>query len=462
MVVEGGDYSDKPKCIDMKKNEAQIERIQINLVVGCSDSRRVRFLDSIIEEELVRAYALRGIMAMIETMSVAGTYMTPDNISEVKGRLHRIMHSSMDHADGRLDLIVQLLTHGKVGLAPFVTVGKTTYSEEEITVDETSRTHCGMAHAAEAWKELMKLIFDNANTDHKLATEYYDKATGKTVNTVDEPIDNEGRLQKLLRNVYFYTGEHVRGFITNIDKLVKHITDQKGNLKAAIRMDPELGDLPVIINAGIEDFETGGVIRVDRNDHAYFILDDKARIKEIALTYLPEDDPERIWCASKQADVVKAGIICTSDINNPRTALAKSLGVGAGSIFGIINDKVANYWSAFGPSAVVAFYYSVAHLGVGGYHIIGVNEKQTNKIMKKINEDPLIQFVIRLFGVKIHAYPESELREKIRKTLADHEEITRYKEVVRRVMQNYTPPAQSVLHKPHVNTITDFRLKRIR
>jgi hypothetical protein len=148
-------------------------------------------------------------------------------------------------------------------------------------------------------------------------------------------------------------------------------------------------------------------VRIDDNEDVHTVLDDLAAIKAYVVSRLPDDHPEKKRRASPQKPI--CGIICPSDIQNPRDMVINYLNLGekkahidvAGSAFLTTGYDIYNQFAAFGPYKMGGIAYSVVELGITDYYVVGKTPLDADLIEIKIQNDPILSTVFHNFGVKI-------------------------------------------------------------
>ncbi|HIH23315.1 TPA: hypothetical protein HA238_06310 [Candidatus Micrarchaeota archaeon] len=428
----------------------RIEEIQAGIKIRCADARELGYLDAIIEYMLANEYVRRGVFTKIDSISTAGSFMTTGTISDIKTGIYSYLdHYALMRRKERLKLFVQISSHGDIVEScddnnRDTAIDRIFYSYDDVTIEPHSNVNCGMTHAEAVWSELTRTIIEEGKKGNGITIKFPLKETkGEFSGNIDCP---EALLQ-LLKNVYAFTGNTVEEFVSSIGGIIPHVVEQKKKLRNSFKYDPELSRVMITINASVSNFRTGATVRLDGNEDLWTILDDMAIVRRLALERLPPNDPERINRSCNQSECVKVGLICPSaTLLSPRTTLAGHLGIDlTGGVFGIIDNKVLHDYSPFGNYKLVAFFYSVSHLPVKDYYVVGGNKIDLDAIKLKIEKDPIISFIIRKFNVKMHYLTTEELK-KTEKTQRG------YANVVMDVLKDYQPPSKkSVLWRQVIN-----------
>lgn len=437
--------------------DAHIMQAQAIFKNRCSDARDVGALDDRVRTELLREYAARGVIADTFSASIAGNFVTPDVLKEVQSFMRKMLDRySVNLRDATLDITAQILAHGDVALKPGVEPGKIVYKPEELEIHPGSNVNCGMCHAQEVWEHFARgMIMAGSIGTTPLVAEYFSLADKKHVKT---PIDSPGALLALLKDYYYFPGEDPFRFVTSIGDLRFHPLEQKRILRSALDSDLELRNVHVHVNAAIVNYITGFTARVDDNPHVYTFLDDVARMRQVILEdtgALPADDPERLRRGAVQRETVKVGLLCPSGMSAPRTRLAMHMSEEgnsvdvAGGVFAIISRSARVQYAPFGPYEIAAFAYSTSPDGLNlkRFYVLGETGEDIQRMLFKINKDPLVAYIMRKHEVEVRTLKAGDLKGEIR------EDTDRYRQIVRRKMREYmdSAPSCSPLKLPIVN-----------
>ena len=55
----------------------------------------------------------------------------------------------------------------------------------------------------------------------------------------------------------------------------------------------------------------------------------------------------------------------------------------------------------FGPYVIAGFFYAVKHLGLIDQMVMGYDQAQTNRILNKIKNDPIMNMIVEKFKVNL-------------------------------------------------------------
>jgi hypothetical protein len=107
-----------------------------------------------------------------------------------------------------------------------------------------------------------------------------------------------------------------------------------------------------------------------------------------------------------------AGLLCMSDPRQSSRVLAaefylKSKGIDHGgeylpnTVFNMTGSSFDIPNTPFGPYVIAGFFYSVKHLGLTNQMVMGYDANQTNRIIQKIGNDPIISIIVKKFKVNL-------------------------------------------------------------
>ncbi len=431
----------------------RIEEVEGVVKLRCSDARDAGALEHWMKRYLELEYLARGIKPEVTSLSLAGTFMTPDVALEVASVLHRILASYPEfYRKDMLNLVVQIVGHGAVELVEGVEPDKIFYSTKELKIVDGCVFNCGMGHAREVWANFVSEMLGA-----KFNVEFFDKEKRKEVTRI---INSSDELLSLLRNVYFFEGDDPLNFVGSIKNLLTHPNAQKKILRDLLNANQELGNVPIHTNASIVNYSTGFNPRLDGNEHVYTFLDDMSLLRKIILTdtnLLPADDPERVLRTSSQKDTVKVGLISSGSVNSARTKIAQWRTANnmetdvAGGVFAIITKTAVQQFSPFGPYKAVAFFYACHPdcLGITEFVILGKDVEEAKAIEFKMRSDPLMRFVIEKYSIRLTSVTAEQVEKRL--SVSDQKSDEKYEQIVKKALRDLVVPGQSMLHKPVIN-----------
>jgi hypothetical protein len=63
----------------------------------------------------------------------------------------------------------------------------------------------------------------------------------------------------------------------------------------------------------------------------------------------------------------------------------------------------------FGPYVIAGFFYAVKHLKLIDQLVMGYDENQTNRMIQKVKNDPLMNMIVKKFGVNLIPINQKQL-----------------------------------------------------
>ncbi len=433
----------------------EIKEVQHVIPIRCGDSRDSGAMENEIMRRLIIEYAARGVKVDLSRLNIAGAVVNKQSYIEIKDLIKGNLSQNLNTIGEKMSVdpnekgkilhssIIQISGHADIALKTKEL--KLSYKPGDVEiVDKHSTVNCGMSDASEVWKELIAMIYQL-----KPEIRFYDKGEKKEVIA---KLDNDKMLLRLLRNIYAHEGADVESFITSVD-LLKEPKKSELYLRSMLNADNELARIPIHINYGIINYRTGLKIRMDENAQIHTVLDDLAGMMRYVMETLPANNPEKIRRGSVQKPI--AGLICSPGIPNPRETLVRYLRMKekrqdldvAGTVFLTTGMNVTNPFSSFGPYKLGGIAYSVVKLNIRDYYIIGNDSRETFNIRRKVENDPILNFVMEHFNVKMHLITLDELSALGIQThtfTADPEEMR----IIREGIGKFIKLPGSVLNKP--------------
>lgn len=374
-----------------------LNRIEVHIIVGCSDSRDLSTAFNSARESLMLDDLQKGRLIEVHRESVAGTFITPDIVAGIHDTIiDRVQTHHLHRKAGvPLEIFVHVMSHGNVRL-------KDEHLEKNdplrgtihsIVTETDCPTNCGMMHAEEVAEELeLQLLKDQPRLP--LLT-----PDGKRQRTVQ--IKSQEDIKRFVESVYGYHALISAGFVKSISNLPRHACEQKLILRDAFNRDPSLRHMRINITAGVQNYEDHTYYRVDTNFHLGETFIDRI-YKRMQKGPIP-DAENRV---ARQAPVL--GLFHPSGMINARaTAMALYAGspYEAGQVFALGEKVIGDFTRPFEPYKLIGFYYAVKHLNLAKWMVLGGSEDETNRIMMRISEDPLMSYIVDYFNVEL--LPES-------------------------------------------------------
>jgi len=223
-------------------------------------------------------------------------------------------------------------------------------------------------------------------------------------------IDSDLMIRRLLRNIYNHDGYLAGDWIKSIDLLRTHPRNQRTILERAIKNDPDLKTLDIKITAGIQDYSIHALIRVDGGEPAAPWWDEVQHY----VRHHGKNERLKKDTLIKQAEKQKplAGLVCMSDPRmSSRVAAAqyylamKDIDHGneyiPNTVFNISGSNFDIPLTPFGPYVIAGFYFSVHYLHLTDQMVMGYDPQQTDRILAKIENDPLMNLIVKKYNVNL-------------------------------------------------------------
>lgn len=377
-------------------------KYQLHILVGCADARDLSQLQIDTINNTIEDYRKQGKHVQVQTIRAAGSFVSKDVYQDIKNIILNYQKEipSDNEQDG---YYVHIQSHGHL-----TDSSKKDYISHlyDMQVVEGSPLNCGMLGASSVGIEIEQLIIDNQ-------LEYRTPSGLKKV-------VNDNDIRELLRDVYAHDGFLAGDWVKSIDLLRTHPRAQKSNLEAMINNDPDLKRLGIKITAGIMDYAIHGLIRLDFGIPEVPFWD---RVqKEIRDKAVKEKD---VVSAQNSSQKPLAGLISMADPRYASRAIAaeyyykyKKLTPPSdylpNTLFNITGSMFDIPSIPFGPYVITGFYYAVKHLNLKDQMVMGGNKEQTQRILNKIDADPIMSIIVRKFDVNLIPINQEEILQKNR------------------------------------------------
>ncbi len=364
---------------------------QIHIIVGCADARDLNQLQIDAMSSTAAVFLKRGIETEVHVIRAAGSFITPDVVMDIKRTFEEAQR--MNNANVPMKYFVHIQTHGHL----------TEDSQEnyishvhDLHVVEGSPLNCGMLSATHVAIEIEKMIVEEQPEI---------EVKGKI-----HKITNDTKIKFLLREVYAYDGYLAGDWITSIDALRTHPRHQRTMLEKAISGDPELKVLDIQITCGIQDYAIHSLIRVDDGEpHVEFWDTAQEEIRKHAQN---DRNAKELLIGQSKIQKPLAGLLSMSDPRQSSRIHAANYymrlkGIDhsgeylANTVFNMTGTAFDIPYTPFGPYVIAGFYYSVRHLALTDQMVMGYDEHQTRRIVQKIENDPIMQMIVRKFNVNL-------------------------------------------------------------
>jgi hypothetical protein len=364
---------------------------QVHILIGCADARDLNQVQIDSVNETIKEFRQRGIGVEIHVLRVAGSFVTPDVIMDIK-RIVDNTQRTVNNTEHIISYFVHIQSHGHL----------TDESEKEyvshiynMKIVEGSLLNCGMLRASSVGIEIEKFILEAAP---KVSIK------GEVMQ-----IDTEIELRMLLSEIYAYDGYLGGDWIRGIDYLRTHPRTQRTILQRAIAADVDLKMLRIKITAGLQDYAIHSLIRLDEGEPQVEFWD---KMQNLIRTKIKVDAVKSSLAAQADKQEPLAGLLCMPDPRvSSRTYAAQYYrsvkGCGnendylPNSVFNMTGMSFDMPLTPFGPYVIAGFFYSVKHLKLTDQMVMGYDHAQTNRIMQKIANDPIMSLIVKKFNVNL-------------------------------------------------------------
>jgi hypothetical protein len=360
--------------------------IEVHILIACSDARDYNRNQTLVLNSMSEEYRKKGIEIRLHILRVAGAFVTPDVVMDIK----RIIEDVQRYSDSDdIKYFVHIQAHGHLD-----DKSNTNYISHiyEMNIVPGSPLNCGMLDATTVGIELEQLLINSKMLVRTPKTQFN--------------IENEGGIIRLLRDVYSFDGHLAGDWIKGIDKLRTHPRLQKTILEQAIRHDAALRSLDIKITAGIQDYRIHSLIRLDGGEPPVPFWDETMQ-KLRALAKVDQNS----WEAQLEKQKPFAGLFSMTHPDPGLRALAtmyfakqKNYPVNdeslTNTVFQITGSSFDLPTSPFGPYVIGGFFYAVKHLSLHDWMVIGDTSEQTSRMLRKLENDPIIHHIKDCFNIE--------------------------------------------------------------
>jgi hypothetical protein len=379
----------------------EIRETQVHILIGCADARDVGqvHIDAVTATQ--KRYRERGIHAHFHVIRVPGSFVTEDVLADVR-RIVALSEAENYRADAPPQYFAYVQVHG--ALSDSGIEGCYTGTTPSLRIEQGSPLNCGMLGATGVAMEIEELLL--------LLHPTFPLHNGKTLR-----IGDENDIRTLLREVYDYDGFFAGDWVRSIDDLRTHARAQKAVLERAIAHDPELRRLEMHVSAGIQDYKHHRTVRLDCGETDLHFWDEVQDFIYARFQEAGKDDPD--FAAQSERQKPLAGLFAMDDPtasprdraalwyakrrNLPDTEYRPNL------LFTLGGSAFDHPRTPFGPYVVAGFFYGAKHLGLEEFVVVGHDTAQTQRMIAKIHNDPLMAFIVEQLGVKLLPVNAAEL-----------------------------------------------------
>ncbi|HYG51103.1 MAG TPA: hypothetical protein VD905_09385 [Flavobacteriales bacterium] len=369
------------------------KEIQLHILLGCADARDLNQLQIDAVGHVTAEFRKKGIDPELQVIRSAGSFASYDVIQDIK-RIIEDHQKSLRSVEVPVSYYVHIQTHGhltKDSSSHYIS------HVHDLKVEDNSPLNCGMLGASAVGVEIEKLLVENQ-------PEFEIK--GRKIK-----IDSDTKIRDVLKTAYAYDGYMAGDWIRSIDLLRTHPRKQRTILEKAISKDSILNTLNIKITAGIQDYALHALIRVDDGIPAVPYWDEIHQyIRQCTNSMAREESAALLKQVEKQKPF--AGLISMADPKKASRTYAaqwylKRKGIETNgeylpnTVFNITGASFDIPSAPFGPYVIGGFYYAVHYLGLTDQMVMGYDTEQTNRILKKLENDPLMNFIIKKFNVNL-------------------------------------------------------------
>lgn len=375
---------------------------QVHILIGCADARDLSQFQLDAIAKISDEFLSNGIQIEMHAIRAAGSFLSPDVVMDIKRTFEQAQRSA--DADLPIRYFVHIQTHGHL-----TEDSNDHYISHvhDLRIVDGSPLNCGMLGASAVGVEIEQMIIE----EKPIIT-----VSGKSI-----VIDNDTKIKYLLQEYYAYNGYLAGDWIKSIDLLRTHPRHQRTVLERIMETDPELKMLDIQITCGIMDYAIHSLIRVDDGDPSVPFWDTvQMEIRKHAQNDRKAKD---ILINQSQKQKPLAGLICMSDPRMSSRLTAANFymqmkkipsdgGYLPNTVFNMTGSSFDIPHTPFGPYVIAGFYYAVKYLNLIDQMVMGYDQLQTRRIMQKIHNDPLMNMIVKKFGVNLIPISQTELQVK--------------------------------------------------
>jgi len=362
---------------------------EVHILLGCADARDLNQVQIDTTREFIKKYKEKGIHIEMRVIRIAGSFASREAINDIKRTIEINQRETYGNFK-KTEYYIHIQTHGHLDDQSNKDYISHIY---EMNIVPGSPLNCGVLEAASVGIEIEQMLLE----EHPLV----ETPTGVF------RIDTDEDIQRLLKDVYAHEGYLAGDWIRSIDKLRTHPRLQKSVLEQVIRTDPAMSRLIIKITAGIQDYSIHGLIRLDNGVPKAPFWDDVQR----EIRKRSEKKKGDLGLQSQKQKPL-AGLVSLSDPQLSSRSLAAQYYFDlkgfenngaylANTVFNISGSGFDLPYAPFGPYANAGFFYGVAHLNLTDQMVMGYDEEQTERMMKKISKDPIMALTVKKFGVNL-------------------------------------------------------------
>ncbi|MDX2196034.1 MAG: hypothetical protein NW207_06420 [Cytophagales bacterium] len=378
-----------------------LDRQEVHILVGCADARDLGQIHLDAVYGTIDEFKKQNIDIEFHVIRTPGSFVTKNVFMDIKRTIESNQRSSA-YAQKTIDYYVHIQSHGELNKESDHSYVSHIY---DTNIVQGSVYNCGMLNATAVAIEIEKMLIEASPTI--------------MLNGKEEIIDSEAELRHLLREYYAYDGYLAGDWIKSIDNLQTHCRAQRTQLEHMLSGDPDLNKLHIKVTAGIQDYSIHSLVRLDGGKPKVKFWDD---VQQYIRHHDNRDDYDAL-IQQAQSQKPYAGLLCMSDPRMSSRPLAtryylekyhnmKSDEYTPNTIFNLSGSNFDMPLSPFGPYTIAGFFYAVKYLGLIDQIVVGKDDEQTLRIMKKIDNDPIMKVIVDKFKVNLIPISNDYLKNK--------------------------------------------------
>lgn len=376
------------------------ERQEYHILIGCADARDLSQVQVEAVNETIKRYLQHGVKVDLGVIRAAGSFVTPDVFMDVR----RLIEQNQREKASRYRetrYYVHIQSHGQLDDESDKSYTSHIY---RMNIVQGSPLNCGMLGATGLGVELEQLL-----VEEQLQVIVGDKFI---------KVDSSQKVRELLREVYAHDGYLAGDWVKSIDYLRTHPRTQRAQLEKLIEDDPEMRRLGIKVTAGIQDYSIHALIRVDNGEPPVPFWDETQQLIRHKV-----DDHVLDLSSQSERQSPLAGLLCMADPARTSRTLAaewymkyKNLpfeGVYLpNTVFNISGSSFDIPNSPFGPYVIAGFFYCVSKLGLTDQMVMGYDAEQTQRMIAKIKNDPIMNLIVHKYDVSLLPVVQSEIKKQ--------------------------------------------------
>jgi hypothetical protein len=364
---------------------------QVHILIGCADARDLSQVQLDAVDHTIEEFKKQSIEVEMHVIRAAGSFVTPDIVMDIKRTLEQAQRNN-DH-QMPMQYYVHIQTHGHL-----TEDSNESYISHvhDLKIVDGSPLNCGMLNASTVGVEIEEMIVKEQPEIEVRGKKY--------------KIINDTWIKFLLKEVYAYDGYLAGDWIASIDLLRTHPRHQRTLLEQAIAKDSELKMLNIKITCGIMDYAIHSLIRVDDGEPEVPFWDTMQM--HVRKNVTNDRSAKEILIKQSEKQKPFAGLLCMSDPRQSSRSIAANYYMNQkgientgdyvpNTLFNITGTSFDIPQTPFGPYVIAGFFYAVKHLKLTDQMVMGYDENQTQRILQKIKNDPIMNMIVSKYKVNL-------------------------------------------------------------